>query len=384
MESPALKCGAHKDESSCAADTANGCDWANAEDGVQKCDYEVPAFGFGVVEDAPATLQSFGAEVNFLSNAVSTGSNTATVMTDVGVKATVTAVKAAGGGNWAKDGPARFHRDELGFGIDTRNSDCPSSAVNTIDGEEAIQIEYDQEVVLAQVQVSNFAAETTYVIELWNGKDLLSLQVFNARDIVLGETAAVDGIVDCGDKVNADGACVITKVVIAPSIYGGCGGSFSVNKVVATITKEGELRKMIAARVCRFLRLCLFELLSQSLFAVTGKAGTPSSFTGYCTGAPGGDHYTDCANEDRCFMSPATDPSGNKKDVQVILVPAGKCGPKGWYPQIEYKQGSGSRLDAVYKKQCTCGTEQTLTGTGPIADTAGRTFRPMLPLSRVQ
>ena len=83
-------------------------------------------------------------------------------------------------------------------------------------------------------------------------------------------------------------------------------------------------------------------------------------------------------------MSPPKNALGQSRDVQVILVPAGVCGPKGWYPQIEYKQAAGSKLEAVYKTDCTCGTDQTLTGNGAIKDTAGRNFRPMLDLYRVQ
>merc|ERR1739848_750313 len=40
-----------------------------------------------------------------------------------------------------------------------------------------------------------------------------------------------------------------------------------------------------------------------------GLQGTPSSFEGYCTGAPGGD-YTHCANQDVCYVSPSAAEGG--------------------------------------------------------------------------
>lgn len=111
-----------------------------------------------------------------------------------------------------------------------------------------------------------------------------------------------------------------------------------------------------------------------------GNAGTPSTFAGFCTGKASVSDYDKCDKRDICYMSP---PAANSNEVDVILVPGGVCGPKGWRPMIEFRETSGGKLEAAYRESCTCGanSDVVLKGTGPAT---GGSFRPLFDLYRVQ
>ena len=103
----------HSSESACGADTANGCSWVDADDGVQKCDFEVPAFGFGVVEDAPATLQSFGAVFDLTDPALADPTPQRWVVKSTqGVDATIKPVRIVGL-DWKTDGKLQLSQKLL-------------------------------------------------------------------------------------------------------------------------------------------------------------------------------------------------------------------------------------------------------------------------------
>jgi len=241
-----------------------------------------------------------------------------------------------------------------------------------IDRSEGIQIVFDTQVVIEAMKLSQWDDTDIVEVQIFDGNTEIAIQRYEEADVVFGASTAADVAQACPD-VDGRKLCRGTKILIYHASAINTDRGSDVGQLVNGVCQP----KNIGAG------FSLDNIVVSTTKAVMGGAvGKPSSFDGYCTGAPGGD-YTNCQNQDVCYMSPPRNPQGAPTDVQIVLVPAGQCGPKGWVPQIDFKQGNG-KIIAAYKSVCTCGTAtETLTGTGPLP-TAGKKFRPLLDLYRVQ
>ena len=388
VSSPALVCGDNKDKSSCGSST--GCKWVDTAAGVKSCPNQVPSFGFGVFESSSETLQPVGAKFDFKTAPFSSANAQSWTVIDKGVSATIKP-KAFVRGKTVDSTKLSLYRSTTGFGIDesgvTTGVGCTAStqatkgdSPSTIDRYEVIEMTFDQEVILQSLNLGAFGDVDKVEIELYNGATLIAIQQFDTPTVVFGVSTG-DSAQDCPKNI-----CKVTKINI-------------MHESAGTPSLSAAIGKMVGTKCTAAFPGSGFSILSLTVGAVSSAGGSTggsptgqaSSFNGYCTGAPDstGD-YTYCANQDVCYISPPDTDAGHTTDVDVILVPAGTCGPKGWIPQITFteqadpKSKGGKALKAQYVSQCQCGVAgDKLTGAGPKTGDPSK-FRPLFDLYRVQ
>lgn len=379
VASPALDCGSRKTKSACTGE----CNWVDSTTGVQSCSYEVPAFGFGVVESASETMQALGAKFDFRDAANAAPSGATWQVKAADITATVTAVRVSPGGDAKTDSTLTLRRSPGGFGVaDSRvgqDVKCPRGGgdfPDQIDRSEGIQIVFSQQVVIEAMHLSQFGLNDIAEVQIFDGTKLIAIQRYEEQDVVFGASTKADVAQACPD-VDGRKLCRGTKLIV----YHASAINKERSSEIGVMDANGNCVAKNMGAAFSLDNIVVSRTVSST--STTSTKGTKSSFAGYCTGKPGGD-FTHCQNQDVCYMSPPTDPAGRPTDVQIVLVPAGTCGPKGWVPQIDFVQGN-DKITAKYKTECTCGVpNEVLKGKGPMTDVAGKKFRPLLDLYRVQ
>ncbi len=374
--SPALECGKRTTQSACT----EGCQWVDASVGVQKCSFEVPAFGFGVVESASDTLQPLGAKFDFLDPKLVIPAKGELKVTLSGITATVSAVAVSTAGTPKASSVLSLKRSKLAFGVADSKVGQPAKCPNgggdypdQIDRSEGIQIDFDGQVVFEGMKLSLFGSNDIVELQLFDGANLVAVMRYEEPDIIFGASTKAQVVQECPD-VDGRKLCRGTRLLV----YHASAINLERSSTLGVLGADGKCTYKNPGAAFSLDNV----VVSRTLSVKGTPKGTASKFTGYCTGKPGGD-YTHCQNQDVCYMSPPTDPTGRPTDVQIILVPAGVCGPKGWVPQIDFVQ-AGDKINAAYKTKCSCGQPtEFLTGKGPLPAGAQK-FRPLLPLSRIQ
>lgn len=385
LPSPALECGKQTSKAACSGD----CTWVDADAGVQSCASKVPGFGFGVVEEGAETMQSLGATFNFRAQSFPTSSKKSWTLKDetgLDVTATIKPKRFSRGGSFVDDSKLSLYRNTQGFGVDesgvTASVNCDDNSKggdtnSQLDRNEAFEISFSQPVVLESLDLSKFGQNDELNIDLYLDGKLIALQAYQTGKIVFG-VSSKDDVNECptkGGKV----VCSVDKIYL----YGSSAFRTRTTSAVARI-EDGKCTSQYGD-----VGFSLDRLTVSTESLVKEQGGTPSQFKGYCTGAPGGD-YDACHAEPTCWISPPASPTNN--EVEVISVPPGLCGPKGWRPQITFREGdklpqqgeSARELIAEYVRECPCGAGADTVLVSDKKAASGKKYRPLFDLYRVQ
>jgi hypothetical protein len=340
IPSPALACGSNTDANSCGS--AQGCTWiAPSASGVQSCPNQVSLFGYGVSASSASSggVVPLGPTFDFKNTAWSASNTKSWTLTSQGLSAVVSAAKVTASGVSSTASYTLFKDTVLGV-KEASGTSAPScggasssgagDTPDLVDRDEAIVVTFSQTVTLSQLNVGSLGANGIIDIEYYNAAGTLTnVERYKTPQIVFGVSTA--SAMSSNANVCPAGGCQTNKIVV----YGIGASDSSMSSAVGMLAADGTC---VPANPGVGFSVDLIAVSGgASVASSAGGSGsmassTPTTFTGYCTGAPDstGD-YQHCAPQDSCFL---TTPTQGSTNVDLILVPAGTCGPAGWIPQV--------------------------------------------------